>query len=217
MVLLDKHEIAFPDPAHYDPEDGLIAIGGDLSVERVWFAYQLGIFPWYNPDEEILWWCPDPRFVLSPNEVKISTSMKKIFKEGKFTFTENQCFEEVMQRGAEIPRRDQEGTRITEEMKSAYTQLHHLGKAKSIEVWQKDELVGGFYGVEVGNVFSGESMFSFVSNASKAALIWFCLTYKEQYQLIDCQVHTSHLESMGAKNISKKEFLQTLQPKTNQS
>jgi leucyl/phenylalanyl-tRNA--protein transferase len=210
MILLDPNEISFPDPSLYDPEDGLMAAGGDLSPERIWFAYQLGIFPWFNPGEEILWWSPNPRFVLFPEELKISKSMKKILKDEKFRITENVCFDEVMKNCGKISRKDQDGTWITEEMLKSYTALHHIGKAKSVEVWEGDDLVGGLYGVDLGNVFCGESMFSKVSNASKAGFIWFVEKYKKQYQLIDCQIYTEHLESLGARNISKKDFLEFL-------
>jgi leucyl/phenylalanyl-tRNA--protein transferase len=210
MVVLDANEISFPDPRIYHPDDGLIAIGGDLSVERIWFAYQLGIFPWFNPEDEILWWCPNPRFVLFPNELKISKSMKKIIRDGKFRITENVCFREVMKNCGEISRKEQDGTWITDEMLNSYTQLHKYGKAKSVEVWEGDELVGGLYGVDLGNVFCGESMFSKVSNASKAGFIWLIEHYKNKYDIIDCQVHTEHLESLGARNISKEEFLNFL-------
>lgn len=214
MVLLDKQEISFPDPALYHPEDGLLAIGGDLCPERIRFAYELGIFPWFNPGEEMLWWSPDPRFVLFPEEIKVSKSMKKVMREGSFTFTENSCFEEVMTRCGQVPRKDQDGTWISEEMLAAYAELHRQGSARSVEAWQGQALVGGFYGIEVGAVFCGESMFSEVSNASKAALIWFVQKHAERYRLIDCQVYSAHLESMGAKSISKKEFLDHL-PRNN--
>lgn len=210
MFLLDSEEIAFPDPALYDFEGGLLAMGGDLSPERIWFAYQNGIFPWFNPEDDILWWCPDPRFVLFPEDLKISKSMKKILREGKFTFTENKCFEEVMKNCQAAERKGQEGTWITDEMIKAYSTLHRFGKAKSIEVWENDELVGGLYGVDLGHIFCGESMFAKVSNASKAGFIYFVEKYKSQYQLIDCQVYTEHLTSLGAKEIPKSEFLKIL-------
>ena len=213
MVALDAHEISFPDPKLYHPEEGLIAFGGDLSPERIWFAYQLGIFPWYNPGNEILWWCPDPRFILFPLELKISTSMKKILKKDVFTFTENKCFEEVIKNCAETKREGQDGTWLSDEMIASYIQLHLLGKAKSIEVWQNNELVGGLYGLDLGNIFCGESMFTKVSNASKAGFIWFIEKYKTKFQLIDCQVYTEHLESLGAREISKLEFLHYLEDK----
>lgn len=207
MFLLDKNEIFFPDPSLCDAEGGLIAMGGDLSPERIWFAYQNGIFPWFNPEDEILWWCPDPRFVLFPKDLKVSKSMKKVMKSEKFTFTENECFQEVMKNCGEISRRGQDGTWITDEMLKSYTTLHKFGKAKSIEVWENDELVGGLYGVDLGHVFCGESMFAKVSNASKAGFIHFVEQYKNQYLVVDCQVHTEHLESLGAKYLPKKDFL----------
>lgn len=210
MFLLDSEEIAFPDPALYDFEGGLLAMGGDLSPERIWFAYQNGIFPWFNPEDDILWWCPDPRFVLLPENLKISKSMKKILREGKFTFTENKCFEEVMKNCQAAERKGQDGTWITDEMIKAYSTLHRYGKAKSIEVWENDELVGGLYGVDLGHIFCGESMFAKVSNASKAGFIYFVEKYKNHYELIDCQVYTEHLASLGAKEIPKREFLKIL-------
>jgi leucyl/phenylalanyl-tRNA--protein transferase len=211
MIALDPNEISFPDPKLYHPEDGLMAYGGDLSPERIWFAYQLGIFPWFNPEDEILWWCPDPRFVLFPKELKISKSMKKILRDDVFTFTENKCFEEVIKNCAKINRKDQNGTWLTEGMIKSYTQLHLFGKAKSIEVWQNNELVGGLYGLDLGNVFCGESMFAKVSNASKAGFIWFIEQYKSKFTVIDCQVYTHHLESLGAKEIPKQQFLDYLE------
>ena len=210
MFLLDSEEIAFPDPALYDFEGGLLAMGGDLSPERIWFAYQNGIFPWFNPEDDILWWCPDPRFVLFPEDLKISKSMKKILREGKFTFTENKCFEEVMKNCQAAERKGQDGTWITDEMIESYSTLQRYGKAKSIEVWENDELVGGLYGIDLGHIFCGESMFAKVSNASKAGFIYFVEKYKSQYQLIDCQVYTEHLASLGAKEIPKREFLKIL-------
>ena len=210
MFLLDSDEVSFPDPALYDFEGGLLAMGGDLSPERIWFAYQNGIFPWFNPEDEILWWCPDPRFVLFPRDLKISKSMKKILREGKFTFTENKYFEEVMKNCQAAERKGQDGTWITDEMIKSYSTLHRYGKAKSIEVWENDELVGGLYGVDLGHIFCGESMFAKVSNASKAGFIYFVEKYINLYQLIDCQVYTEHLASLGATEISKKEFLKIL-------
>lgn len=210
MVQLDIKEIAFPDPLRYHPLTGLMAYGGDLSPERLWLAYQLGIFPWYNPGEEILWWCPDPRFVLYPDELKISKSMKKILRDNIFTFTENQNFEEVMRNCMNVPRKDQDGTWISEELIDSFMTLNKEGKAKSIEVWQDDKLVGGFYGVIVNHVFCGESMFSKVSNASKAGFIYFVEKYKNDFDLIDCQIHSEHLESLGAKMIPKLKYMQTL-------
>lgn len=210
MVRLDENEISFPDPELYHGHDGIIAFGGDLSIERIWFAYQLGIFPWYNPDEEILWWCPDPRFVLFPEELKISKSMRKILDRHVFTFTENQNFREVIKSCQEISRKGQSGTWLSDELMESFIQLHEYGLAKSIEVWQDGELVGGFYGLQIGNVFCGESMFAKVSNASKAGFIHFVESNKNNLELIDCQSHTDHLESLGARMIPKKEFLKIL-------
>lgn len=210
MVRLDENEISFPDPELYHGHDGIIAFGGDLSIERIWFAYQLGIFPWYNPDEEILWWCPDPRFVLFPEELKISKSMRKILDRHVFTFTENQNFREVIKSCQEISRKGQSGTWLSDELMESFIQLHEYGLAKSIEVWQNGELVGGFYGLQIGNVFCGESMFAKVSNASKAGFIHFVESHKNNLELIDCQSHTDHLESLGARMIPKKEFLKIL-------
>lgn len=210
MVLLDPNEISFPDPELTDSESGLLAIGGDLSSERLLFAYQIGLFPWFNEGEEILWWCPDPRFVLVPDEVKISKSMKKILRDGVFTFTENQCFREVMTQCKNAYRKDQDGTWISDELIASFTTLHEHGFAKSFEVWQNEELVGGFYGVQIGKVFCGESMFAKVSNASKAGFLNFILEHKNNLELIDCQIYSEHLESLGARMIPKKEYLQIL-------
>ncbi|MDR6405077.1 MULTISPECIES: leucyl/phenylalanyl-tRNA--protein transferase [Chryseobacterium] len=210
MVRLDKNEIAFPDPEMYDGHEGLIAFGGDLSVERIWFAYQLGIFPWYNPGEEILWWCPDPRFVLFPDELKVSKSMRKVLNRNVFTFSENQNFKEVIKNCQQINRKEQSGTWLSDQLMESFIQLHEYGLAKSIEVWQNEELVGGFYGLQIGNVFCGESMFAKVSNASKAGFIHFVEKYKNDIESIDCQSHTEHLESLGARMIPKQEFLNIL-------
>lgn len=211
MVYLDPNEIAFPDPMHYDGiEGGLIAMGGDLSPERVLFAYQHGIFPWFNEGEEILWWSPDPRFVLYPKDLKISKSMRKIMREERFEFRENHQFNAVIEACASINRPHQEGTWITTEMKSTYKKLHQMGYAKSVEVYENETLVGGFYGIQVGCIFCGESMFSHVSNASKAGFIYFVQKYAQQLSLIDCQIHSTHLESLGANMISKALFLETL-------
>ena len=210
MVLLNKKEIYFPDPKLYHPADGIIALGGDLSVPRVILAYQLGIFPWFNPGEEILWWCPDPRFVLFPKQLKVSKSMKKILDRNEFQFTENQNFLEVITNCKKLERPNQSGTWITDELMETFLKLHTLGLAKSCEVWKNEKLVGGFYGIQIGNVFCGESMFSKTSNASKAGFIHFVEENKNRLKLIDCQVHTKHLESLGAEMISKAEYLEYL-------
>ncbi len=204
--LEDKKE--FPDPAQAD-FDGLLAVGGDLTSERLKLAYSKGIFPWFNEGEPIQWWSPNPRFVLFPEELKVSKSMKRLFKQEKFNVTVNSSFEEVMRNCSTTKREGQFGTWITEEMIAAYKQLFDLGYAKSIEVWKENNLVGGLYGVDVGNgVFCGESMFAKESNASKYGFLSFIM--QSDYKLIDCQVYTAHLESLGAKKIERKEFLQYL-------
>lgn len=215
MMLLDPVEIYFPDPSLLESDSGLVAMGGDLSPQRLWFAYSLGIFPWSNPDEELLWWCPDPRFVLFPAKLKVSKSMKKIFRDNIFSFTENKAFRQVMEHCKNAPRKDQDGTWITDELIDSFEILHQHGHAKSFEVWQNNALVGGFYGLQIGNIFCGESMFAKVSNASKAAFIHFVQTHPE-IQMIDCQIHSPHLESLGAEMIAKKEFLQQLKNQPNE-
>ncbi|MFI5160817.1 MAG: leucyl/phenylalanyl-tRNA--protein transferase [Sphingobacteriales bacterium] len=207
IFRLDERNL-FPHPSLAD-EDGLLAVDGDLSVERLLVAYQNGIFPWYSDDTPILWYSPHQRFVLLPAELKISKSLKQVLRSGRFVITYNESFEEVIEACSMAKREGQDGTWITNDMKEAYIRLHHEGYAHSVEVWENDVLVGGLYGVEIGSVFCGESMFSKVSNASKMALVSLCQSNK--YQLIDCQVHTEHLESMGARLISRKEYMAVLQ------
>lgn len=200
--------IAFPSP-NLAEEDGLLAIGGDLSPNRLLLAYQLGIFPWYNEEEPILWWSPNPRCVLYPAAIKISKSMKQLFKKQAFTVTFDNNFEQVVQQCQQRPRKGQDGTWITDYMLDAYCKLWELGFAHSVEVWnQEQELVGGLYGVSIGSCFFGESMFSKVSNASKYGFITLVRQLNQWgINLIDCQIHTKHLESLGAIEISRKEFL----------
>lgn len=206
-VLDDK--IIFPPVSDADP-DGLLAIGGDLSTERLLTAYKKGIFPWYE-GEYILWWSPDPRFVLYPGQIKISKSMQSLLKKEKFVFTINKAFGEVIRNCKTIKRHDQDGTWITNEIEKAYTRLHKSGYAHSAEVWNGKKLVGGLYGIRLGKVFFGESMFSFEDNASKYAFIKYTeQLIKEQVELIDCQVYTKHLESLGAKMISREGFIDKL-------
>lgn len=202
--------LVFP-PAEGAGPEGLVAAGGDLSPERLLLAYRSGIFPWFNEDALILWWSPDPRMVLFPSELRISKSMKKVLASGRFRVTRNKAFEQVIDACAQIPRKEGLGTWITPGMRQAYLELYRQGHAVSYEVWQEGELVGGLYGVDLGNVFCGESMFSRVSNASKAAFIHMVQDLKQQgYTLVDCQVHTPHLESLGAREIPRADFLGVL-------
>ena len=204
--LTDK--IAFPDVSEASFE-GLLAIGGDLSSERLIHAYSNGIFPWFEDDEPLLWWSPDPRFVLFPKDLKVSKSMKQILRKSDFKVTVNKDFKSVIEQCAKAKRDGQDGTWITSQMEEAYIKLYQLGYAKSVEVWQDNELVGGLYGVDLGNkVFWGESMFTKVSNASKVGFVNF--VQNSNYHLIDCQIHTKHLESLGAKHIPRSEFLKYL-------
>lgn len=208
-VLTDN--LWFP-PATDALADGLLAIGGDLSAARLLLAYQKGIFPWFDGNVPV-WWCPDPRFVLFPDEVKVSKSMKVLLKKNAFEFTVNKAFEQVIKACKEKERTGQDGTWITDEVEAAYIGLHNLGYATSAEAWVNNELAGGLYGVRIGNIFFGESMFSRVSNASKYAFIQYVkLLTDSGTQLIDCQVYTEHLESLGAKMIDRNDFLQYLTP-----
>jgi len=192
-------------------EDGLLAIGGDLSSERLVLAYQQGIFPWYE-GETPLWWSPDPRFVLFPDQLIISKSMQQIIKKQLFEFKTNTAFSEVIKQCKNHPRVGQDGTWITDAVEMAYNQLHQEGIAISAEAWQNNELVGGLYGIKMGKLFFGESMFSKVSNASKFAFIQLVNQLKlEGIVLIDCQVYTAHLESLGAKMITRSAFKKYLE------
>jgi len=203
-------ELVFP-PVDNANVEGLLAVGGDLSPERLLLAYQKGIFPWFDNDSIILWWSPDPRMVLYPNEIKISKSMRKVIRNNQFRLTKNTSFKEVLEYCSSVPREGQDGTWITEEMKKAYIELHNRGIAKSYEVWEEDKLVGGLYGVDLGHVFCGESMFSLTSNASKFAFIKLAEElHSKKYRMIDCQLHTDHLASMGAKEIARKDFMRIL-------
>ena len=209
MFLLDDR-LVFPNVENAD-EEGLLAVGGNLSPERLVLAYRNGIFPWFNEDSPILWWSPDPRMVLFPKEVRISKSMRQLIKRNSFKITWNTNFIEVLQECSAIDHKGQNGTWITDGMKKAYIHLHEIGIAKSIEVWDEDVLVGGLYGVDLGHVFCGESMFSKASNASKYAFIHLAQELEAQgYKVIDCQVYNSHLESLGAKEIPRSEFIEIL-------
>ena len=199
------HQLSFP-PPHLAEPDGLLAMGGDLSIERLLLAYRNGIFPWYDSDP-ILWWSPDPRFVIFPAEFKISKTVKQLIKRQEFEFTVNKAFDEVIDACSSIFREGQDGTWINDEMMEAYIKLHAAGYAHSAEVWKDGELVGGLYGIRIGKVFFGESMFSRVSNASRYAFAKYMEQLKEEgVGLIDCQVHTPYLESMGARMIEGAEF-----------
>ncbi|MDX1362690.1 MAG: leucyl/phenylalanyl-tRNA--protein transferase [Arenibacter latericius] len=209
MFFLDDRFL-FPNVNNADKE-GLLAVGGDLSPQRLILAYKNGIFPWYNEESPILWWSPNPRMVLFPDEVKVSKSMRQLINKKPFKITWNSQFNEVINKCSSIERKDQDGTWITEEMKRAYLRLHELGVAKSMEVWENDTLVGGLYGIDLGHVFCGESMFSSVSNASKYAFIHMAKELGEKgYKVIDCQVYNSHLASLGAREIPREYFIKLL-------
>tara|TARA_R110002126_G_scaffold291479_3_gene453085 strand:+ start:13114 stop:13761 length:648 start_codon:yes stop_codon:yes gene_type:complete len=210
--LSDK--IAFPD-YKFATKEGILALGGDLSAERLIYAYKNGIFPWFSEGDPIVWYCPPERMVLFPEELKVSKSMRKIIQKNGFIITENQVFEEVIYNCKNINRKEDFGTWITDDMEQAYINLHKMGVAKSIEVWRfvdadrrDKELVGGLYGIEINRIFCGESMFSKVSNTSKLAFIH--LVKNKNYKLIDCQVYNEHLASLGAKEIDRELFLEVL-------
>ncbi len=211
MIWLTK-KLEFPAP-ETTSEEGVIALGGDLSVERLILAYKKGVFPWFSEDDPIVWYCPSERMVLFPEELKITKSMRQIIKKENFTITENTAFSEVIFNCKHIIRKEDFGTWITDDMEQAYVNLHKRGIAKSIEVWRfldsarnDKELIGGLYGIDLGNgIFCGESMFSLVSNASKLAFIH--LVENHKYKLIDCQVYNDHLASLGAREISRAAFL----------
>lgn len=211
-TLLDD-SLYFP-PVHNADEHGILAFGGDLSIKRLLLAYRSGIFPWYNEDDPtILWWSPDPRFVLFPGKLKVSKSMRQIIRKGVFRVTYDQNFREVIVACKYIKRRGQYGTWITDDMVEAYCRLHEKGFAHSVEVWSSEnQLVGGLYGVSLGRCFFGESMFNKMSNASKTGFISLTQNLtKLGIELIDCQVHTQHLESLGAENIAREHYLTFLQ------
>jgi leucyl/phenylalanyl-tRNA--protein transferase len=212
LFVLDT-ELYFP-PVYKAEPDGLLALGGDLSPERLLMAYRNGIFPWYEGDV-ILWWSPDPRMVLFPDELKLNKTVKKLIREEAFEFTIDKAFTKVIDHCKKTPRAGQDGTWITDEVEKAYTLLHTMGHAHSAEVWLNGELVGGLYGIRIGKIFFGESMFSLVSNASRFAFSkyveWLRL---DGVELIDCQVHTPYLESMGARMIDRKDFIVRLEKLT---
>ena len=215
LHMLNDNELWFP-PVSEALEDGLLAIGGSLQVERLLLAYRSGIFPWYD-DEVPMWWCPDPRFVLFPPRLKVSKSMKQLLKNDAFEFRINSDFSTVINNCRHTPRDGQDGTWINDDVVDAYTQLHEMGYAHSAEAWHEGTLAGGLYGIRMGNVFFGESMFSHRSNASKYAFIKYAQQLAaEGVQLIDCQVYTEHLESLGACMIPREQFIQLLQENIHQ-
>jgi leucyl/phenylalanyl-tRNA---protein transferase len=215
VFRLHEEDTTFPHPGLAD-EDGVIAIGGDLSPRRLIQAYQWGIFPWYSDPQPIIWWSPDPRFVLFPAELKVSKSMRPYFNQQKFRLSYDERFESVIRHCQATPRDGQHGTWITEDMVNAYLRLHELGFAHSVEVWQNDALVGGLYGVCIGKVFFGESMFARVSNASKFGFISLVQRLQRKgFLLIDCQQQTRHLASLGARPIPRTEFLDFLMANRN--
>ena len=212
MFVITK-ELVFP-PVEEADEDGLLAMGGDLSTERLLLAYKNGIFPWYNEEEPVCWWSPDPRFVLFPEKLKVSKSMHTVLQNGRFRFVFNKNFKQVMENCKSIPREGQDGTWIQPAIIDAYTKLHQLGYAICAEAWKDGAMVGGVYGIKLGHVFFGESMFSKESNASKFAFInlvkWL---QQQQVVMIDCQIYTTHLESLGAEMIDRKDFCAILKKK----
>ncbi len=213
MMHYLTEKLWFPAPSEATL-DGLLAIGGDLSVERLLLAYNSGIFPWFEDDQPTLWWSPDPRMVLFPEKFNVSKSLRKTLKKGKFKITFNQNFSEVIKKCATVPRKGQAGTWITKEMQRAYIALHKAWVAVSVEVWENDKLVGGLYGIDLPQkkVFCGESMFSLVSDASKVAFYHLSEYAKaNNYKFIDCQIYNEHLESLGAEEIGRGSFLALLQ------
>ncbi len=203
-------KLIFP-PPELAEDDGLLAVGGDLSVERLLLAYSMGIFPWYSDGQPILWWSPDPRLVLIPAELKVSKTLRQTIRKGAFRVTTNKAFEEVIRNCATIRRKGEQGTWITEEMIQAYVRLHQAGHAHSVESWDGDELAGGLYGVMMGRAFFGESMFAKKSDASKAAFAVYAADLAQKgFELIDCQVTTEHLKRFGAREIPRNEFVQRL-------
>jgi leucyl/phenylalanyl-tRNA---protein transferase len=203
-----SEDLIFPHPSLAE-EDGLLAVFGDLSPERLLLAYSNGIFPWYSEDEPILWWSPDPRFILYPQNIRISRSMKKLLNKGTYRITFDTCFRDVISNCSNL--RKESGTWITDEMIEAYCRLYELGFAHSVETWYEDKLVGGLYGISIGKCFFGESMFSTMSNSSKAAIITLSEVLREKgFIMIDCQFYTEHLESLGAVSVSREKFLESM-------
>jgi leucyl/phenylalanyl-tRNA---protein transferase len=218
VIWLNSQSLQFPDPESSESKD-VIAVGGDLSVERLVAAYRLGIFPWYNADEPILWWSPDPRMVLFPDELKIAKSMRPLFNQNKFKVTYNVDFQGIMRACAGVNRHGQDGSSwIHNDMVNAYLDLHRRGYAHSVEVWQGTSIVGGLYGVAIGKVFFGESMFALAPNASKFGFISFVQKLKGLgFQLIDCQQETQHLGSLGGRLIDRDSFMTLIRANANEA
>jgi len=213
MFLLED-ELVFP-PVHFANDQGVLALGGDLSVARLLLAYKSGIFPWFEPSTVPLWWAPPQRMVVFPNNYKPHKSVAALMKKDVFHITYNTDFEAVIRSCQKVKRQYEEGTWISDDIVQAFIELHHLGYAKSVEVWQNDELVGGLYGMDLGHVFCGESMFHTVKNASKVAFVWLIEKLKkENYQLLDCQVYNEHLAHLGALEIERDEFMRILSQTT---
>lgn len=209
MFILDK-SLYFP-PVSSASAEGVVAFGGNLSTERLLLAYKSGIFPWYSEGYPITWYSPDPRMVLFPKDIKISKSMRQFLKKNPFEIRFNSAFADVIHNCKIVKRKGEAGTWITDDMEKSYKELHKLGWAKSVEVYENNELIGGLYGIDLGTIFCGESMFSKVSNASKVAFIWLAnYLDKQNYKLIDCQVYNDHLNSLGAVEIPRAAFLSYL-------
>lgn len=210
VYQLSKESLAFPPASHANP-DGLLAVGGLLREDWLLKAYSVGLFPWFNPGEEILWWSPDPRYVILPQDVKIQKSMHPHLNNPQLEFRLDTAFEQVIDNCAKVSRKGQPGTWISKEMKQAYTKLHKIGMAHSAEIWKKGELVGGLYGVSIGSIFFGESMFTTEQNMSKLALIRLCKWLEDrEFLMIDCQVFSEHIVSMGAVSVARSQFLEAL-------
>ncbi len=218
VFWLSPSDLTFPNPALAN-EDGILAIGGDLSVERLLMAYNNGLFPWFNPGDPILWWSPDPRFVLFPDDLKVAKSMRSYFNQRKYEVSFDKAFREVITNCKNQSRKGQSGgTWISQDMIEAYCALHDKGYAHSVEVWDGEELVGGLYGIALGKLFFGESMFSKKSNASKLGFITLVKYLASKgYELIDCQQETQHLKSLGGKNIMREDFLNIVRSNQQQS
>ena len=200
----------FPSPQSATNE-GVVAVGGDLNPLRILEAYKNGIFPWFNDDDNLMWWSPDPRMILYPEKIKISKSFKSFLKKKEYRVSFNENFEDVIESCSNIKRVNQKGTWITNGLKQSFIKLHQMGYAHSVEVWQNGVIIGGLYGLDLGNIFCGESMFSIKSNASKVGLYFLCQELKQNnYRFIDCQVPSQHLRSLGAEEISRDNFLKKL-------